>query len=81
MEVVEDGSSLLWLAADSQGGYALYRSPFDRAKGEVGHLEKRVNLPAGLAGESLAIHAGRVYVACTASPSGKIVSVPYAALR
>jgi hypothetical protein len=75
MEVVEEGSGLLWLAADSQGDYALYRSAFDRASGETGHLTKLLPLPVGIAGESLVVHNGRVYVAGTASPSGKVVSV------
>lgn len=80
-EVIEDGLSLLWLASDAKGNSGVYRSTFDWAKGEVGPLTKVADLPAGLHGESLAIHRDRIYVACGGSPSGKVVSLAFSRTR
>lgn len=77
VDVVEDGpSSLLWLTGD-----ALYRSAFERTKAEVGPLAKVADLPPNVAGQSLAIHDGRVFVSGGSKPSGKVVSVLYSSLR
>lgn len=73
---VLDRSTLIWLAAGSHYDFALYRTSFDGVKAEVGKRTKIVDLPTGLYGDSLAIHAGKVWVSCTASPSGKLVSFP-----
>jgi hypothetical protein len=76
VDVAEQGKDLYWLAAGSKNDWAIFRTTYDKTTGAVGERVKLVDLPPGLAGNSIAGHAGKLYVGCTASPAGQLISIP-----
>lgn len=80
-DVEEYGGYLYWLASADKEGWAVYRTPCDSAKGTIGERTKLLSLPAGLSGNSLAVHGKRLYVGCNGKPSGQLISVDLDALN
>ena len=77
-----DPYSMFWLARDPKLNHSsLYRSTVDPRGPTFGSLVKVMELPDHDIANSIAIHNGKVFCACTGESQGLLLSIPLATVR